>query len=381
MVAWLFAAVAGAAAGLEARGSKNNGFLAAVNRMQPTVAAHSLARVEGQWRSEVLQFSECNAESSHGDCAQSQKAFEKSCSTIVTAVVAASSGDCDTVKEYMGVVCDEPELKGWKQERCTHFTHSITETMTADSWDNREQLDVSGLCVRFWANVSASEASRVMMEHEEQAKKLQAERAEAAEQAKESAVKAAAEEAARKAAAEAEAAAEKKRKQAEEQHRQAEEQRRKVEAAKAAEAKRVAKARAATKKGATKKKNTKIAAAKKTVATKKKVGTKRAAVNKRTLPTKTVGATKKTAATVKPAAATNTETKKTVAVQKPEEHAQVVSHASEMESAEEEEDEVDKKLREAEQEEEETRLNIAQAQSKADQFHHATSKTSGKQRP
>merc|ERR1719476_308710 len=104
MVAWFFAAVAGAATGHEgwmSRGSKNSGFLAAVNRMQPNVAARSLSRVEGQWRSEALQFTECNAESNHMDCSQSQTAFEKSCGTIVTAVVAASNGDRDTVKEYM----------------------------------------------------------------------------------------------------------------------------------------------------------------------------------------------------------------------------------------------------------------------------------------
>merc|ERR1712003_434163 len=80
------------------------------------------------------------------------------------------------------------------------------------------------------------------------------------------------------------------------------------------------------------------------------------------------------------AAATNTDIKKTVAVQKRDEHAQVVSHAAEMASAEEEEDEVDKELRKAEQEEEETRRNIAQARSQTDRLHHATSKNL-RQRP
>jgi len=408
MVALFFAAVAGAAVGHEgwtSHGSKNRGFLAAVDRMRPSVAAHSLSHVEGQWQSEVLQFTECNADSHHGDCKKTQKAFEKSCGTIVTAVVAASSGDRETVKEYMGVVCAEQELKGWKQNSCKQFAKSITDTMTTDSWVNREQLDVSGLCVRLWTSMAASETSRLIKEHEEErveeskhAKLVTtaavAEEASRKVAAEEAARKAAKKEAARKAAAaEAEAAAEERRKQAEEQQRQIEEQQRINEVVKAVEeVKQAAKTRAATKKAAAKKKATKTATAKKTVKNKKKAATTRAAVNKRAVPTNRAGVTKQTAAAVKPAvtiaaakvtkapatvkaAATNTDTKKTVAVQERDEHAQAVSHAAEMDSAEEEEDEVDKELRKAEQEEEETRRNIAQAQaqSKADHKHHATS--------
>jgi len=416
MVALFFAAVAGAAVGHEgwtSHGSKNGGFLAAVDRMRPSVAAHSLSRVEGQWQSELLQFTECNADSHHGDCKKTQKAFEKSCGTIVTAVVAASSGDRETVKEYMGVVCAEQELKGWKQNTCKQFAKSITDTMTADSWVNREQLDVSGLCVRLWTSMAASETSRLIKEHEQERVKeakhaklvgasAVAEEASRKAAAEEAVRKAAAEEAARKKAAEADSAAEERRKQAEEQQRQIEEQLRKVEAAKAAEeAKHAAKTRAATKRATAKKKAAKTATAKKTVANKKEAATKRAAVNNRAVPTKRAGATKKTAATVKPAvtiaaatvtkapatmkaAATNADAKKTVAVQERDEHAQAVSHAAEMDSAEEEEDEVDRELRKAEQEEEETRRSIAQAQAQSEadhkHKHRATSKTPIRQR-
>ena len=39
------------------------------------------------------------------------------CSTVVEAVVEASSGDRSHVKEYMGIVCGEVELSGWHQDR------------------------------------------------------------------------------------------------------------------------------------------------------------------------------------------------------------------------------------------------------------------------
>ena len=39
------------------------------------------------------------------------------CSTVVEAVVKASSGDRSHVKEYMGIVCGEVELSGWHQDR------------------------------------------------------------------------------------------------------------------------------------------------------------------------------------------------------------------------------------------------------------------------
>ena len=54
------------------------------------------------------------------------------CSTVVEAVVKASSGDRSHVKEYMGIVCGEVELSGWHQERCSELALSVFNAMSDD---------------------------------------------------------------------------------------------------------------------------------------------------------------------------------------------------------------------------------------------------------
>ncbi len=54
------------------------------------------------------------------------------CSTVVEAVVKASSGDRSHVKEYIGIVCGEVELSGWHQERCSEFALSVFDAMSDD---------------------------------------------------------------------------------------------------------------------------------------------------------------------------------------------------------------------------------------------------------
>jgi len=178
--------------------------------MQPAVAAHTLSKVESEWRSQALLFAECKA-NGLSDCGRAQNIFQKSCSTVVSAVVAASSGDVDTVKEYMGVVCAEPELKGWKQDRCQNFAKAISQTMTADNYANREYLNTQGLCTSFWSGMSSEEGARAAQERAQEAKRIEAEHALVAKRAKEAAEALAA---AKKAKMEAEA-----KRQAEEQHR------------------------------------------------------------------------------------------------------------------------------------------------------------------
>merc|ERR1719245_1763725 len=101
-----------------ARGTINaavgHGFLAGKKGgMRPELVANTLARVEDRWRSQAVLFTECNSTlggSTALDCSHATSAFMKSCSTVVSAVVSGSSGDRDNVKEYLGVVCNEPEL-------------------------------------------------------------------------------------------------------------------------------------------------------------------------------------------------------------------------------------------------------------------------------
>lgn len=214
------------------RGSRSRSIEVLSEDMQPTVAARSLARVETEWRSQALQFMECTSHAGHGDCSQARKAFQRSCGTIVNAVVDASSGDRATVREYMATVCDEPELKGWRTERCLSFAHNIIGSMTADAWENRNRLDVDGLCNKFWSNVSLLEAANIAKEHAVQAQQLHTERMEA--KRKETQAKAAVA-AAKKAAL----AAAKRREEAEARHKK------EMEAKAALDAKRAADAAAA----------------------------------------------------------------------------------------------------------------------------------------
>lgn len=218
------------------RGSHTQDFSKLGGAMQPAVAAHTLSKVENEWRSQALLFAECKA-NGLSDCGRAQNIFQKSCSTVVSAVVAASSGDVDTVKEYMGVVCAEPELKGWKQDRCQNFAKAISQTMTADNYANREYLNTQGLCLNFWSAMSTEEGARAAQERAQEAKRIEAEHALVAKRAKEAAEALAA---AKKAKMEAEA-----KRQAEEQHRRQAAEKAAQEAKVAAEKKAAAERKAA----------------------------------------------------------------------------------------------------------------------------------------
>jgi len=183
----LVAACPSAANRQQLRGFRTNDFANIAGAMQPTVAARTLSWVETEWRSQALQFVECKGDAARSDCGLVQSAFQKSCSKIVSAVVAASSGDRETVTEYMGVVCNEPQLNDWKHERCQSLAKAIFNTMTADSYQNRESLNTGGLCLGLWANMSSAEGSRVAQEHALQAKHIEEERVKAAKRTKEAA--------------------------------------------------------------------------------------------------------------------------------------------------------------------------------------------------
>jgi len=218
----LVAAYPSAANRQQLRGLRTNDFQNSLGTMQPAVVAHTLSRVEMEWRSQALQFVECKADTARSDCGLMQRAFQKSCGTVVNAVVAASSGDRNTVKEYMGVVCNEPELRDWKQERCHTFAQAISGSMTADTLENRANFNTGGLCLDFWTKMSTAEGARVAREHALQAKRIEEERVLAAKRAKEAAEKLAEETAARnrKLAAEArQRELQEKKKKLEEEHK------------------------------------------------------------------------------------------------------------------------------------------------------------------
>mmetsp|Transcript_87587 Transcript_87587/g.154525 ORF Transcript_87587/g.154525 Transcript_87587/m.154525 type:complete len:325 (-) Transcript_87587:88-1062(-) len=239
----LLALVAPAGAGHSIRNQR--AFLAA--DMQPEVVARTLMNVEQEWKSEAAIFVECSGAGEGGDavvdCNEAPKAFAKSCSTVVSAVVRGSNGDKDVVKEYMEDVCGQNSISGWQKDGCVDLAAAVEKIMTADNYENRNNLDASQPCLSFWSRFLETEKAR--------AAKEEAERKEAEKKAAEEAAKQAAE-AAKKAKeeAEAEAKAEAERQKVEAERKKAEEvERKKKEAEEAASrvaeaAKRVAEKKA-----------------------------------------------------------------------------------------------------------------------------------------
>lgn len=163
------------------------GFLAA--DLRPDVAAHLLVNVEDEWQSQATVFAECN--STQTDCGNAPVSFTKSCGTVVGAVVKASSGSKDAVVEYMNVVCQQAELKGWRQDRCGELASTVANALSADNYQNRENFQTETLCNTYWSSFATREKERVAKERAERQ----------VQEAKEAAVRA---EEAKKAAAEAE---------------------------------------------------------------------------------------------------------------------------------------------------------------------------------
>mmetsp|Transcript_108887 Transcript_108887/g.292833 ORF Transcript_108887/g.292833 Transcript_108887/m.292833 type:complete len:311 (+) Transcript_108887:89-1021(+) len=147
--------------------SAGRGFLALNDEMQPDRVAKTLMKVEEEWRSQAIAFSMCSAGM---ECNGAASAFQQSCSTIVSAVVQASSGDRDNVAEYMNDVCTEIAEKDWRHGRCTVMGKLIADTMKEDAFQNRVNFDTAALCTKFWTSVVKEEGARVEQERKEQAK-------------------------------------------------------------------------------------------------------------------------------------------------------------------------------------------------------------------
>merc|ERR1719182_438572 len=229
---------AGVAGGANKR---NKAFLSLSSDMQPEVVARTLSEVEDEWKSQAASFAECNTTET-SECGGAPEAFSKSCSTVVSAVVQASSGDRSSVKEYMNTVCGENELSGWHAERCTELASAVTDSMLDDNYENRENFNSGSLCTSFWSKFVVEEKARVEKERSEREaaeKKAAEEAAEAAKKAADEAAEAQKEkeEAEQKAAdakRQAEEAAAELAAKKEEAEKQAEEAKAKMEQAQAA---------------------------------------------------------------------------------------------------------------------------------------------------
>lgn len=246
MRATLYSAAITAVAAKSSVVSKSRAFLA--TDLQPEMVAHTLVKVEDEWRAQAASFAECNSTLTTGaeisECGSATTAFQKSCSTVVDAVVKSSSGDRSHVKEYMGIVCGESELSGWHQERCSELATSVFDAMSDDNYENRENFNVGNLCAGFWSRFTVEEKARVdqdRSEREAAEKKAEQERIEAEKKAAAVAAdeqkrheKEEAEERANEAKRQAEEAAVALTAKKEEAERQAEEAKHKMEEAQAA---------------------------------------------------------------------------------------------------------------------------------------------------
>jgi len=237
----LIAAACTDAANVQNAGARASGFLS--HGMRPDVVARTLVQVQEKWRAEAASVAESNGTDASG----SLQEYEKSCSTIVQAVMTASSGKLASVKEYMADVCGEKELEGWHQSSCQSFASAIESAMTEDAYDNRQSLDTVKVCRSFWAGFAEEERQRVAEERaarDAAEKKAEEERAQAEKKAAEEraeAEKKAAEERAQEEKERLEKLAEEKKKADEDAVKRAAEE----SAQRAADAKRLAEAAAA----------------------------------------------------------------------------------------------------------------------------------------
>lgn len=125
-------------------------------------------------------FLECDAKR-RSHCAKSKESFLHSCSSVMGAVVRASSGQRAVVKEYMTDVCTESVLQGDLKEGCLGFASVLDDSMTDDSYSNREQFNLAEPCANLWQLIAASKTKRMAQENEDSAaeeKRLAQERAE-----------------------------------------------------------------------------------------------------------------------------------------------------------------------------------------------------------
>jgi len=146
-------------------------FLGKATRLQPGVVAHTLSRVEEDWKDMAIAFAECNqtsAELSDVDCSRAPNAFQKSCSTVVNSVFQASTGDRDIVQQYMSEVCEQDELKGWKQDHCRSFASNLVNSMSLDVFENRQHLKGSDLCKKFWFEFQLEEQAELEKQRTQQ---------------------------------------------------------------------------------------------------------------------------------------------------------------------------------------------------------------------
>jgi hypothetical protein len=180
-----------------------------LGKMNPEAVAHTLAAVEGKWLTEAVAYSECNV--TDNACQEDTiKEFKNSCQTVVGAIIQSSNGDKSVVSEYLGDICDQPELHSWKKSLCNNFATALNGVLTDDSYVNRDDLAVDTMCANFLTRGFLKQAAKdeVARAEKEKEEAIAAQEAEAKKEADEKAAAEAVEDKEREAAAKAAAARE-----------------------------------------------------------------------------------------------------------------------------------------------------------------------------
>lgn len=113
--------------------------------MRPEVVSELLSNVEAKWTQLAIDVL--------SNQASEQVAFsamETSCKKVSEAVVQGSDGDRLKVIEYMKTVCSEPNAKA-NAAMCAAFANSIQQFMFGDNEYNRNRLDMSEFCDKYWS--------------------------------------------------------------------------------------------------------------------------------------------------------------------------------------------------------------------------------------
>merc|ERR1719161_2408577 len=86
-------------------------------------------------------------------------------------MVKGSGGKRNVVKEYMDAVCSASLLKDWRRERCQLLAVELNAAMTDDAYYNRERLDRTNACRKFWDKFTVAAKERAKKEEAERAEK------------------------------------------------------------------------------------------------------------------------------------------------------------------------------------------------------------------
>jgi len=164
-----------------------------ITDMRPEIAAALLSSVEEKWSKETVALLTHTTKKLEKDV---ESEVVSSCAKIANSIVKGSDGDRDKVADYMQDVC--AATKKADKELCQKFEDGILDYMSNDVEFNRDTLDTSKFCTKFYEGTVVEQAKGEQKRLEEEEKKRQ-------EGAKKQA-----EEAAKKKAEEEKAAAEKK---------------------------------------------------------------------------------------------------------------------------------------------------------------------------